>query len=190
MTKIASYKSKTPVFQKLATGANKVRLVSLKQTDSFHNYDGTMKENLPEYVNPCEQLAITVVSTEGKGGLTHRLNLEGYVPFSKLSAEEIESGLFIDVNGYACAVNKKTKELQRIPDETNTATCVGIMDQLFAAIGMPEGSGIEDLDEAIADKKEFVVTVTNEPYEGKDQLRISSFKKAPVAVPETSDITA
>jgi hypothetical protein len=188
MTKIASYKSKTPVFAKLPTGANKVRLVSFRPTDSFHNYDGTLKETLPDYTNPCEQLAITVVSTEGKGGLTHRLNLEGYVPFSKLSAAEIESGKFTDVSGYACAVNPKSKELNRIPDPANTAVCEGIMDQLFAALGMAEGSGIEDLDAIIAEKKEFIVNVTNEPYEGKDQLRISQFKKAAVAVVETSDI--
>jgi hypothetical protein len=188
MSKISSYKSKTPVFMKLPLGQNEVRLVSYKDTDSFHNYDGTVKENLPEFENPCEQLAITVVSVAGNGGLTHRLNLEGYVPFSKLSAKQIESGEYIDVNGYACMLNSKTNKLVRLIDNKNTEVCEGILDQFFSALGMPEGSGIEALDNAIAEKKAFTVNVTNEPFEGRDQLRISRFGKVAVKKAETSDI--
>jgi hypothetical protein len=176
MSKLADYQSKTPEFQKLPEGVQKVRLVSYKETDSFHNYDGSLKNELPEWANPCEQLAITVVSTSGKGGLTHRLNMEGYVKFSELTTEEVKSGKFTDVNGYACAKNKSGK-LVRIVDEGKTKTCENILDQAFAAIGMEEGSGVADLDTAIADKKEFDILVVNEPYEGADQLRIKSFRK-------------
>jgi hypothetical protein len=191
MTKLSNYKSKTPEFQKLPEGENEVRLVSYKPTDSFHNYDGTLKDVLPAYTNPCEQLALTFVSTKGAGGMTHRINMEGYPRYSELSDEEIKSGKFTDVNGYACSVNKKSGKLERTPDKNRTAVCENILDQFFGAIGLPEGSGIDDLDIAIAEKTPLMVMVVNEPYEDKDQLRISRFKKAQSAVAiETEDINS
>lgn len=188
MGRLSNYKSKAPEFQKLSEGTFSVRLVAVKETDSAHNYDGTLKENLPEYVDVTEQLAITVVSTEGKGGLTHRLNAEGYVKFADLTDEEIKSKKFTAVGDYACAKNKSGK-LERIPDDKRTASCDNIMDQFMAATGLPEGSGIEDLDLAIQNKNEFQVVVINDEYDGKDQFRIKLFKKAAVAV-TTNDMEA
>lgn len=188
MSRLSSYKSKTPEFQKLEEGDQIVRLASYKETDSFHNYDGTMKDPLPDYSNPTEQLVITVVSTSGKGALTHRLNLDGFVRFSELTEKEVRSGKFEDVLGYACAKDPKTKELVRLTDEARTRTCEGILDQMFAAMNVSEGSGIEALDEAIADKAEFVVRVTREEYEGKDQYRIGAFKKVSAMKEVTSDL--
>ena len=189
MRRFASYQSKAPEFQKLSEGTHSVRLVSVKETDSAHNYDGTLKENLPEYVDSTEQLAITVVSTEGKGGMTHRLNAEGYVKFAELTDEEIKSKKFTNVNGYACARNKAGK-LQRIPDEKKTQSCDNIMDQFMASTGLPEGSSIDDLDNVIQSKAEFQVVVINDEYDGKDQFRIKSFKKASALVAATADLEA
>jgi hypothetical protein len=177
MTKLSNYASKAPEFMKLSEGNHEVRLVSYKETDSFHNYDGSLKDELPEYSNPCEQLAITLVAITGGGGLTHRMNLEGYVKFSELTTKEIQSGKFSDVAGYACAINQKSKKLERIIDENKTKTCEGILDQFFASTGLPEGSGVNDLDTAIAEKMPLSITVVNDPFEGKDQLRIKSFRK-------------
>jgi hypothetical protein len=190
MTKLSNYVSKTPEFQKLPEGSHGVRLVSYKETDSFHNYDGSMKEVLPEYCNPCEQLAITVVSVAGKGGITHRLNMEGYTKFADLTDKEVQSGKFTDIAGYACAVNPKTKKLERIPDAGKTVTCENILDQFFSAVQLKEGSTINDLDTAIADKYPFEIVVVNEPYDGADQLRISRFRKATVATARKVDIEA
>jgi hypothetical protein len=114
----------------------------------------------------------------------------GYTPFSKLSAEQIESGDYVDINGYACMLNPATNKLERLEDDQNEEVCDGILDQFFASLGVPEGSGIEALDEVIASKKIFSINVTNEPFEGRDQLRISRFMKAKAVVAETSDITA
>jgi hypothetical protein len=179
MSKLSNYQSKAPEFMKLSEGNHDVRLVSYKETDSFHNYDGSLKAELPEYSNPCEQLAITLVAIKG-GGITHRLNLEGYVKFSELTTKEIQSGKFSDVNGFACAINQKTKKLERIVDENKTVTCMNIVDQFFASTGLPVGSGINDLDTAIAEKMPLSITVVNDPYDGQDQLRIKSFRKVKV----------
>lgn len=178
MNRLSSYVSKAPEFQKLPKGQNEVRLVSYKETDSFRNYDGTEKSTLPDYDNPTEQLVITVVSTTGKGGLTHRLNMDGFVKYKELTPEEIASKLYTDIDGYACAMNKKTKKLERVSDEKRCATCEGILDQFFASLQIGIGSGLEALDEAIAEKRAFNVDVTVEEYDGKQQYRIGSFKKA------------
>jgi hypothetical protein len=179
MSKLSNYQSKAPEFMKLSEGNHDVRLVSYKETDSFHNYDGSLKAELPEYSNPCEQLAITLVAIKG-GGITHRLNLEGYVKFSELTTKEIQSGKFSDVNGFACAINQKTKKLERIVDENKTVTCMNIVDQFFASVGLKEGSTLNDLNTAIAEKMPLSITVVNDPYDGQDQLRIKSFRKVKV----------
>jgi len=190
MGKLDSYASKAPEFQKLPEGDQNVRLVSYRVSDSFHQFDGSLKDNLPEYENPTEQLIVTCVSTSGKGGITHRLNMEGYTRFNELTDKQLQSGKFVDVDGYACARDIKTKKLIRLSDPKRTATCEGILDQMFAAMNIPVGNGIEALEDVIAEKVEFTVKVTKEDWEGKDQYRIGSFKKAVVAVPTTSDLEA
>jgi hypothetical protein len=188
MGRLSNYKSKAPEFQKLGEGTFNVRLVTVKETDSAHNYDGTVKEKLPEYVDVTEQLAITVVSTEGKGGMTHRLNGEGYLRFSELTDEEVKSKKFVNINEYACAKNAQGK-LERIPDEKKTAACDNIIDQFMAAIQMPEGSGLDDItDEAIAKRTEFQIVVVNDEWDGKDQFRIKAFKKVAVEADATADL--
>jgi len=190
--KLESYASKLPEFQKLPEGDNEVRLVSYKPTDSFHNFDGTLKDPLPEYVNATEQLIITVVGTDPKkGGLTHRLNLDGYLRYSELTDKEIQSGKFEDVDGYACARDPKSKELVRLTDEGRTKTCLGIIDQMFAAMQIPVGKGIEALDGIITEHRPFIVKVTRGQYNDRDQYRIGAFKKAVVVLqPEESELEA
>jgi len=190
MGKLDNYASKAPEFQKLDKGDQNVRLVSYKATDSFHNYDGSLKADLPEYKNATEQLVITVVSTTGKGGLTHRLNMDGYVRFSELTEKEVKSGKFVEVDEFACAKDPKSGDLVRLSDEARTKTCEGILDQMFAAMQIPVGEGIEALDEAIAEKREFTVNVTKEEYAGKDQYRIGAFKKIKTAILEKSSLEA
>jgi hypothetical protein len=151
-----------------------------------------LKTQTKEYTNPTEQLVITVVSVAGKGGLTHRLNMDGFLRMKDLSKAEMESGMFTEIDSYACAKDPVTGKLVRITDEARTATCEGILDQFFASLGCPVGSGIEALDEAIQTKKEFVINVTREEYgaDAKEQLRIGSFKKAKVAEPVAAGLEA
>lgn len=198
MGKLDSYQSQAPEFQKLGKGDQRVRLVSYKATDSFHNYDGTLKDVLPKFVNATEQLIITVVSIiAGLGGLTHRLNLDAYLRWKDLTQAEVDSGKFVEIpegdEVYAGAIDPKTKKLVRLTDENRTKTCIGILDQMMAAMQVPVGSGIEALDDVIAEKREFIVHVEVTDYQGKKQHRITGFKKstaAPAPVKELSDLEA
>lgn len=188
MSRLSSYKSSVPSFQQLPEGTHTVRLVSYKETNSSLNYDGTPKASQPEYVDTTEQLAITVVSVDGKGSMTHRLNAMGYLKYEKLTDKEIKSGKFSNIRGYACAKNKNG-QLERIVDETNTAACDNIIDQFMNAVGMGEGSSIDDLrDEAIAKQTPFNIVVVNDEYDGKDQYRIKSFKKVSVEEAVETDL--
>ena len=194
--KLENYQSQAPEYQKLPKGDNRVRLVSYKATDSFHNYDGTLKDVLPKFVNATEQLIITVVAIiAGLGGLTHRLNLDAYLRWKDLSQAEVDSGKFVEIPEgdeiYAGAIDPKTKKLVRLTDEGRTKTCIGILDQMMAAMQVPIGSGIEVLDDVIAEKREFIVNVAVTEYQGKKQHRILGFKKAALATApakETSDL--
>jgi len=178
---ILNYRSKTPMFNSLGEGEHRVKLVKYMTSDSFTNYDGTMKKDLPGHNTPCPQLIISVVAVNNSGALVHRVNLGAYRKFNELTEKELKTGKFSDIDGFACIADKSGK-LQRIPDEEREQSCISILDQLFHALQLPEGSGLDDLDTAIAGKTEFVVNVVNEPYDGRDQMRISKFKKAPAPV--------
>lgn len=191
MSKLQNYVSKLVEFMKLPEGDNDVRLVSYHISDSFHNFDGSLKAELPAYTNPAGQLITTWVSLTGNGGLTVRNQDTGYVRYSELTDEQINSGKYTDVNGYACMIEKKSGKLVRIESEERTKVCENILDQLFTACGLPEGSSVNDLDSVIANKTPVRVTVVNDPYEERDQLRISKFRKiADVPVAERSDMDA
>lgn len=175
MNKLSTYKSSLPGIDILGEGTHDVRLVSYHVTDSFHNYDGTLKSPGKPYANPCEQLAVTFVALDKSGVITHRLNAEGYKVFSLLPQEQQESGEWTDVDGYACKINEKTGKLERQPDDIKTAKAEGIFDQFFYATGLPENSGIEDLDFVIAEQTPMRIKVINDIYEGRDQFRVSRF---------------
>ena len=175
--------SKPTGFQSLKAGEHVVRLAKYQQTDSSLQFDGKAKDVAHDYLDATPQLAITVVEVNGAGGLTHRLNGCGYVKFDDLSEKDLESGLYVDVEGYAC-FEDNDGDLVRKQSEEKTAICTDILMQFVTALGIAEGTAlIKGLDKAIEDKYEMRITVTNEPYEGKDQLRISKFNT--VAVLET-----
>jgi hypothetical protein len=191
MNKLSSYKSKAPAFNRIGLGDQAVRIASVHETDSFHQYDGTLKANLPAYSNPCSQVVLTVVALDGSGALSHRLQFEGFDKFSELTTEQVQSGNYVDVDEYVCMIDPKTGLLVRCISDERTAICEGIIDQLFAALGLPVGSGFDAIEEAIALKTPMIVTVVNDKYDGKDQYRIAKFKKYVAAVVEsTSDIDA
>lgn len=179
-----SFKVSEPAFMVLEAGKHIVRLVKYEETNSFTKLSGEVKDTLPEWTDHCPQLAITVVTTEkGKtGGLTHRFNGLGYLKFSELTEDQIESGEYTDIKGYACIIDEDNK-LVRVPSEEHTKECNNILNQFAAALKIAVKTKLEKgLDEAIANKVDFEITVVNEPYEGKDQLRISRFKPAKVTV--------
>lgn len=173
-----SFKVAEPQFVSLEPGNHRVRLVKYEETSSFMKLSGDPKDNLPEWKDPTPQLAITVVAvTKGKsGGMTHRLNGLGYKKYSELTNEELESGDYSDSHGYAVSADAEGDPVREVSDE-HSKECNNIMNQFAAALQIPVGSKLEKgLDKAIADKLEFDIVVVNEPYEGRDQLRISRFK--------------
>jgi len=174
MGKFSSYQSKPVVSILLPVGEHRVRMIEAFETDSFTSHDKTPKDKEFGWINPTDQLLIHVASVENKGSLVHRLQGQGWKKFDALTDEEVKSKKYQNVDGYACI---KTKEgLMRVEDETKTAQCSRIFDRLMNALNLPEGSGIDAIDQAIADKTEFMVIVVNDEYEGKDNLKIASFK--------------
>lgn len=182
-----SFKVEKPAFQSLKEGTHVVRVARFAETHSFNKYDGSQKDDLPEWSNPTPQLAITVVAVEGGGGLTHRLNGCGFVQFDDLSEEQLQSGKFVALGktGYACYEDEEGDTV-RLIDEEKTQACANIINQFAAALGLSEDSNlIEGLEKAISEKLTMKVTVVNDPYDGKDQLRIAKFESAASVVADT-----
>lgn len=172
------FKVAKPEFALLAVGEQIVRLLRIEEMNSFQQYNGTPKDELPEWQNATPQLAVTVVAAEeGKnGGLTHRFNGCGFEKYDDLTDKQIKSGKYVNVGGYAC-YKDGDDDLVRLESEENTKACANIMNQFAAALQIEEEMElIEGLQQAIADQIPFRVTVTNEPHNGKDQLRLNRFR--------------
>jgi len=188
MGKFSSYASRAVISNLLPAGEHRVKVIQGMEIDSFTSHDGTKKDKEFPWVSPTDQFLIHVVSVENKGSLIHRLQGQGWKKFADLTDEEIKSKRFTNLEDYACVKGKLGME--RIEDAGKTAQCDRIMDRFMNAIGAEEGSGLDAVDKAIADKTEFMIVVVNDEYEGKDQLKISSFKPAPKEVPAGRDLEA
>ena len=188
MGKFSSYSSKAVVTNLLPVGEHRVKIIQGMEIDSFTSHNGDKKEKEYPWENPTDQYLIHVVSVEGKGSLIHRLQGQGLKKFQDLTDEEIKSKKFTNLEGYACI---KTKTgYARVEDSAKTAQCDRIFDRFMNALGAPEGSGLDFVDQAIADKTEFMIIVTSDEYDGKDQRRISGFKPVSAEVKATSDLEA
>lgn len=179
------FKVSKPEFQLLPEGEHVVRLLRVEPLNSFQQYNGSPKDELPDWANATPQLAVTVVaSEEGKnGGMTHRFNGCGYRKYADLSEKEIKDGKYENIGGYAC-YKDKDDDIVREESEENTNSCSNIINQFASALQIEEGNELMPaLEEAIQNQVAFRVTVTNEPYDGKDQLRLTRFRSvATVAV--------
>ena len=115
--------------------------------------------------------------------MTHRFNGCGYRKYEDLSKEELDSGKYENIDGYACYKDNEG-DIVREESEENTQACANIINQFASALQIEEGTELMPaLEEAIASQKTFRVTVKNEPYDGKDQLRLARFRSlATVAV--------
>lgn len=177
------YKVEKPEFTKLPEGDSTVRIIRAEALTSFQKYDGSAKDELPEWKDSGPQLAITVVaSEEGKnGGLTHRFNALGYKRYDELSAKELESGKYENIGGYTCMANKNG-DMVRVIDKDRTQSCKNILNQFAAAAQIPVGESLMDgIAKAIASKTNIRVTVTNKQFDGVDQLRLTRFRAEAVA---------
>lgn len=172
-----NFKSSAPDYKNLGeVKDHPVRLVRAELTDSRTNFDGTEKENLPDYADATEQLACVFISEEGQGSIVHRYNGAGYVKFAELSEKQKQSGKFTEIDGYACI--KKGQDFVRIEDEEKTKACANIMSQMFDAFGLEAGSGMEDLNTVIEERRVALITVSKEIWNEKEQYRVARLRKA------------
>jgi len=172
------FKVAKPEFQLLPEGEQVVRLLRVELLNSFQQYNGTAKDELPQWENATPQLAVTVVaSEEGKnGGMTHRFNGCGYRKYDELTKAEKDSGKYEDIDGYACYTDDEG-DMIREEDPDRTEKCANIINQFASALQIEEGEDLMPaLNRAIEDQVAFRVTVVNEPYEGKDQFRLTRFR--------------
>jgi hypothetical protein len=184
-----SKKVERPQFNLLAAGEHVVRLIRAEETDSFSQFNGEPKSKETAWKDATPQLAITVVAAEkGKsGGLTHRLNGLGYVKDKDLSDAQRESGDYQIEGGYACTLNEDGILVREVsPDATKA--CNNILNQFASAIGAKEGENLGDaIQRAIAQETPFRVTIVNDEYQEKEQLRMQRFKAVAAAVPELTE---
>lgn len=176
-----------PEFNLLKVGEHLLRVIRVEKLNSFQQYNGKPKENLPDYANACPQMAVTVVTAEeGKsGGMTFRLNRVGFVKFDELSDKGKKEHEEID--GWACYKDEDGDIVRRIAPE-RTKSCENIMNQFASALQIPEGTKFsEGIEGAIENQIVFRGTVVNEPYEGRDQLRLTRFRAVTVEVPAEAD---
>lgn len=180
----------------LGKGEHTVRLKEYRLIDSFTQYNGSPKEwddgKEPAWANACDQLGYQVVNAEVDekgnempGTRTDRLNAFAFL--KEKDVPDAKKGDYKMVNGWACIEDKKTGKLMREIDPNNSLVCDNIQAQFAKALGIEvsdePGAFIKGLDEAIANKTQFRVTVSTSVYNGEDQYRITRFRPA-VAVPE------
>jgi hypothetical protein len=198
MTKVkdffAGFKVEKPEFALLPAGEHTVRLTRVEPLSSFEKYDHQLKDadRLPQWKDACPQLAVTIVSAEpGKsGGMTHRFNGMGYVKYEELSEKERKSGKFENIEGYACTKDDDG-DLVRIPSDSRTEQCANIINQFATAVGVKEGENLMlGLNAAAAEGRTLRVTVTNDPYQGKDQLRLTKFRATAKAMTASNGFEA
>jgi hypothetical protein len=179
-----------PMFNQLAAGEHEVRAARVEYSDSFTNFDGTAKESDREWQDPDPQAIVVYGSTKaGEGGHTQRYQALGYTHTSDASDAELEAGKFSDdrfgvpagtkftvADDYLLVTNK-AKQLVRLPSEKNTQACSNILNQLFIAAGIPEGTPVPDAFAQMRDEgRPLIINIKKTTYQGKDQYRISSYK--------------
>lgn len=180
------FKSSKPAFQALPAGEQTVALVAVQEVDSLHNPDGTEKaeEKRKGWADATPQVLITVIGITNKGGMSHRLNGLGYKRFDELTDKQLSSGKYINVEGYACIKDAK-QNIVRIKDDARTEQCKSILNEVFNALQIPEGSGMEALAEAAAERRQMQVNVAADEYDGKTNFKLKKFRKPAVAAPAT-----
>ena len=180
-------KVKAPEFQQLSEGDCIVNLSRFEEVNSFIQYNGEEKDNLPPWQNLHPQLALTMVSAEeGKpGAITHRMNGKGWKKYSQLTEEEKASGKYDKAGDWAITADENGKTV-RIEDPEKTKICENMLAQALTAMGCDVGGDIEEeLNHVIENKVQFKITVSVEPYadpetgEIRDQHRVTRFR--PVA---------
>jgi hypothetical protein len=177
-------------FQRVETSSNVfgegkhlANVTSMHISNSFQQHDGQDKtfENEPEWKTPT--LQVIVWFAKDNNAILHKYNMGGFKKYDKLTDEEKEDEKYScsEVSGYALLNG------DRIPDQKATADCHRIFSELFNAIGLPAGSDIDDLEEAIESRPEVMITVKEvETNKGNKTWEVTKVRK-PVAKADIAD---
>lgn len=173
---VLGYVAKESRGAQLKAGIFIVKIVDWLILHSRIKWDGDLKDNLPDFIDPTPQLGIMFRSENGDVGW-HRFNAYGYKRWDDLTDVQQKSDKYEAVTFgqqvYAC---KQTKDgLVRIKDTKRTSGAESFIDQFMACIGHT-GSTVEvGLKDAMANGLEFEVELEYEDYEGEDSLKVKSF---------------
>lgn len=192
LTNFVSRKAESPL---LKEGVHVVHLISYADCNSFQDVEvrnGTLeitgeKADKPRWNTPTEQTAYLVGNDEGV--CFDRLSYGSYLKPTDLSKEQLDSGLFSVAGEYA--VTMINGKLDRIEKPSGLATCRAKAESFLFALSQGV-EGVNMVDQAIANKIPFVVTIKKTTWENpvthavSIQYRIVDFK--PIkdgVVPET-----
>jgi len=177
--KFTSEEVKSPILEK---GKHKIRLVNFSIIHSGITNLGEIKERVTEYEDVTTQVYAEFGSTEGKGAIAHRFQIEGFKAYNKLTPDELESGKFEPSDeGYALV--EKNGKKYRMPDEENTAAAIRILSQAFKAMGLPAGSTLEDMQTVIDERREFYGIVRMRTWENKEYPELHYLQAIKTEVP-------
>lgn len=153
----------------LGAGTHAVRVYSAEQTNSFLNADGTEKKEDRLWTNPGRQVLIKFCTADMKLWSTFRAQIDAWRKADTLTKAELKSGKYEAAGRYA--ILSATRE--RIIDPEGVEKCMSIINEMFNALGLPEGS--TDITPAIQDRRLLTIKIANKPYLDEEQLRIVKF---------------
>jgi len=162
----------------LQSGDHVVSLIEMRVLNSRVNWDESDKTELPDFVDPTPQLGIMFGNEHGVQW--HRFNIYGYVRWDELTDDQQGDDKYAQVvfgkTVYACK-RHANGNLVRIKDKKRTEDAESFLDQFLACVNGTGKTVADACAEAIAGKTEFVVSLEDDEYEGKDQIRVSGFSK-------------
>lgn len=169
-----SVEVKSRVFGK---GTHEAYLSTVSFSDSFTASDGSEKNISHEWTKPTPQVIVFFKNDSGNA-IMRRYNMLGYDKRDDLTDKQWQSGKYtISEDGFVL------KAGERIVNKEKTAACHRILSELFAAVGLPAGSGLNDLTDIVSDKPKVLITVEEgETTNGNKSFEVTKVKKFKVAV--------
>ena len=184
----AGFKSEKPSFPQIGeVKDHPFRLIAWGLGDSFTTPGGAPKDNLPPWEDPTPEVWLHLASEASKGTIFYHANGSGYVPFDKLTKEQVESGAYEaassrknkkgDPIGKVYAITEVDGRKVRVHDPEKTAQCGNIFNQILAAFGIEPGTSLDNaMNSIMAEKKIVIANIVSEEFDGGSQLRVSGWR--------------
>jgi hypothetical protein len=157
----------------LKAGEHEVRLMSFAAIHSKVHSNGEVKDKEYDYTDVTAQLYCVFGSTNNTGAIAHRFNLEAFKKYDDLETEVKERDDIVCSNeGWALKLDKNGENPERIADKAKTIGAHNILSQAMNAMGLPAGSGINDLATVRDEKKTFRISVVKKEYNDKEYFEV------------------